>query len=215
MAILVPSILTKDAEELKEKVKFLESFDELQVVQLDFADGKFVPNELVYPKEVEVFATRLALEAHLMMVSPQHYFHDLEILGIKTVFVHYESFRHVDEVKVALKNAREMGFRPGLALNPNTDIKVFDWFVQEIEEALLLGVNPGFQGAKFIPQTLERLQALRKRHEKLIIEVDGGVKLGNLESLVAHGADKVNVGSGIWQTPNPQKTIEDFLAKLK
>jgi len=80
---------------------------------------------------------------------------------------------------------------------------------------LVMGVNPGLQGQAFIPETMERVQVLRGKHADVIIEVDGGVKLENVGSLVAHGANKLNVGSGIWQTPNPEKTIRELIAKLK
>lgn len=215
MTILVPSILTKDPEEVHEKLRFLESIPELSVVQIDFADGKFVPNELCYPKDIGRLETRLEIEAHLMVRNPQAYFHDLEAMGAKTVFIHYESFHSNHELETALANARHTRLRRGLAINPQTEVGIFSNFINQIEETLIMGVNPGFQGAAFIPETLERCASLRVMYPDAIIEVDGGVKLNNIETLVAAGASKVNVGSGIWQTPDHKKTIRELLNKLK
>lgn len=215
MAILIPSILSKDPEEIRGRLEFLESIPEIKFAQLDFADGKFVPNALPEPKEIGELETRIELEAHLMVVDPGRYLHDLEALGVKTVFMHYESFLTHEALQTTLENARQMGFIVGLALNPQTDIYIFDYFDKYIDEALIMGVNPGFQGQPFIPETLDRVRDLEKRHGAVIIEVDGGVKLANIESIVAHGADKVNVGSGIWQSQDPRETIEKFLEKLK
>ncbi len=215
MAKLIPSILTKDPEEIHEKIRFLEQIPELAEIQIDFADGKFVSNELAYPRDIGKLDTRLALEAHLMVQRPQDYFHDLEFLGVQTVFLHHESFHSNEQVGIALRNLRHLGFRCGLAVNPSTEIAVFDQFVDHLDEALLMGVYPGLQGQEFIAETLERVAALRKRHPNVIIEVDGGIKLFNVESIVGYGADKVNVGSGIWQTPDPKKTISEFLRLLR
>ena len=212
---LIPSILTRSPDEIREKLRLLSEIPEITDVQIDFADGKLVPNELVHPSKIGELHTRLNLEAHLMVVKPSHYFHDLQHLGFKTVFIHYESFSNKEHVETALKNMKSLGFRSGLAVNPTTEIAVFDWLFGHFDEALIMGVNPGLQGQDFIPETLERIQALRKNHEDVIIEVDGGVKLNNVGSLIAHGANKLNVGSGIWITSNPEATIHEFLKKLK
>ena len=212
---LVPSILTKNSDEVYEKIDFLSAIPEVTTAQIDFADGKFVPNELVNPRALRKFDTRLKLEAHLMTQAPAHYFESLAHLGFRTVFIHYESFRSKEEVGAALQNARHAGLSSGLAVSPSTGVEVFDWLEGVYDEALVMGANPGLQGQAFIPETTERVQILRGKHPDVIIEVDGGVKLENVGSLVAHGANKLNVGSGIWQTPNPEKTIRELIAKLK
>lgn len=215
MAKLVPSILTRSPDEILEKIKFLESFPELRQVQIDFADGVFVANQLAAPNEIGPLKTRLEVEAHLMVAEPQKYFHDLEMMGAKLIFIHFESFRSNEAALTALRNIKSLGLLRGLAINPNSPIDIFDSFIGEIDEALIMGVNPGLQGQKFIPNTYEKVRALRDSHKSVIIEVDGGVKLENIAMLAAYGADKVNVGSGIWQTPDARETIKQFLSKLK
>lgn len=215
MAILIPSILTKSPDEVHEKLDFLAEIPEISAAQIDFADGRFVPNELATPKDIGVLGTRLELEAHLMVQKPQAYFHDLEYMGVEIVFIHFESFHSHHEVETALRNMKYMGFRCGLAVNPLTDIDVFDRFLDHLDELLVMGVNPGFQGQPFVPETLDRVSLLRKKYPDAIIEVDGGVKLDNIATVVAHGASKVNVGSGIWLTPDPKETVYKLLEKLK
>ncbi|KKW22099.1 MAG: Ribulose-phosphate 3-epimerase [Parcubacteria group bacterium GW2011_GWA2_51_12] len=212
---LVPSILTKSADEIYEKLDFLSAVPEISTAQIDFADGKFVPSELVHPRSLRAFDTRLVLEAHLMVQDPTHYFEALFHLGFRAVFIHFESFHNKEQAGTALKNARHAGLRSGLAINPSTGVEIFDWLEGMYDEALVMGVNPGLQGQAFIPETAERVEVLRRKHPDAIIEVDGGVKIENVGSLVAHGANKLNAGSGIWQSPDPKKTIAEFIEKLK
>ena len=215
MAILIPSILSKQADEVHEKIQLLEAVPGLTTVHIDFADGKFVDNQLVSAKEIGRLDTRLELEAHLMVANPQTWFHDLEVLGYKTVFVHFEAFAGHEQVQNALYSIRHLNMRAGLAINPNTDIEVFDWFIGDVDELLLMGVTPGYQGQPLDENLFVRLSALRKKHKDVIIEVDGGVKLENFAMVAAEGADKLNVGSGIWHAKDPKHRIQEFLETLK
>lgn len=214
MPTLVPAILTRDPSEVEEKIRYLESVPEITEVQIDFADGKFVPNTTAMPKEVNALDTHLYLEAHLMVQAPQHYFHDLELLRPRTVIIHYESYHDLGHLFAALKNIKALGMGAGVAINPRTEVSVLDKLAGDIDIALVMGVTPGFQGQEFLAETLDRVQNLRKKHPQMIIEVDGGVKLENFEALVAHGADRIVVGSGIWQNKDPKQTIKQFLALL-
>lgn len=215
MALLIPAILSRDPEEIREKLAFLEKIPEITAVHLDFADGQFVPNETVRPKDLRDLRTRLELEAHLMTAHPQNYFHDLEHLGTSLVLIHYESFMQTAGVATALNNVKSLGLLAGLAINPSTEVLVFDDFITDLKVAMLMNIHPGFQGQPFLPESLERLEVLRKTHPEALIEVDGGVNLDNFETLIGHGADRLVVGSGIWHSPNPKKRIHEFLRKLK
>lgn len=215
MAILIPAILTRDPEEIYEKIRFLESIPEITHVHLDFADGQLVPNTSVLPRELAAFETRLHLEAHLMVRRPQNYFHELERLGVGTAICHFESFLNIEELVTAIANLKALGLAPGVVINPVTDVTVFDNFISGIEVAMLMCIVPGFQGQKFMPKSLPRLEILHRARSGAIIEVDGGIKLSNIGSLVAHGAERLVVGSGIWQCPDPKQRIYEFLNKLK
>lgn len=214
MIKIIPAILARDAAGIEEKIRFLESIPEIDEAQLDFSDGDFAPNTTALPSEINALDTRLYLEAHLMVREPQRYFHDLELLGARTVLLHYESYHAVEFLLTAVRNLKALGMAAGVAVNPQTDIAVFDRIAPEIDMALILGVLPGFQGQKFLPETLERVAHLRRAQPTLLIEVDGGVNVENLGAIVAHGADRVVVGSAIWQTSDPKKTIESFLKKI-
>ena len=215
MAQLIPAILTKDPEEVREKLHFLESIPQIQEVQVDFEDGQFVENTTIMPKDIWGMDSRLQIEAHMMVAFPQAYFHDLEILKSRRVILHYESFSNVSDLVVSLGNAKAMGFEPGVAINPQTNISAFDGLKEHVDLFLLMCVEPGFQGRQFIPDSLDKLAALRATHKDAIIEVDGGINLDNVGNVVARGADRVVAGSGIWQTPDAKQTIQKFLEILK
>lgn len=211
MAKLIPAILTRDPDVIYEKLKILESVPEVTDFQLDFADGRFVENTTCLPKDLKPLLTRLSGEAHILAFGPHIFFHDLEHLGFRSIVVHYEAFGSEQEIKNALKNAKYLGFGTGLGLNPHTDVEVAAKFEELLDQVTLMSVYPGFQGKPFLEDVFPRLAALRKLSKSFIIEVDGGVSLENVEALVAHGADRVIVGSGIWHTKNSKKAIHEFL----
>ena len=215
MAQLIPAILTKDPGEVSEKLEFLDGIPQIQEVQIDFEDGRFVENTTIMPKDLWGVKTRFKIEAHLMVAFPQAYFHDLEILNPRRVILHYESFSNAPDLVASLQNLKAMGFERGVAINPQTDISAFDGLNPHVDLFLLMCVEPGFQGRQFIPESLDKLAALRAAHKDAIIEADGGINLDNVGSVVAYGADRVVVGSGIWQTPDAQQTIQKFLEILK
>ena len=196
MAQLIPAILTKDPEEVREKLRFLDSIPQIQDAQVDFEDGQFVENTTIMPKDLWGTKTRLGIEAHMMVAFPQGYFHDLEILKPKRVILHYESFPNLSGLIASLQNLKAMGFERGIAINPQTDISALDGLDSHADLFLLMCVEPGFQGRQFIPESLDKLGALRSRHKDAIIEVDGGINLDNVGSAVAHGADRVVAGGG-------------------
>jgi len=214
MAKLIPAILSKDPVHIDEQLSFLGSFPEITDVQIDFADGGFVPNETALPGQLFEIPKKLKIEAHMMTFNPQKYLHDLEELGVDLVIVHYECFRSREQIESTLRNIKSLGMKCGLAANPQTELDVFDAFINRLDLALILGVNPGFQGQPFIQDTYERLNTLRRRHRDAIIEVDGGVKLENFGEILGTGIDRIVVGSGIWVTPDPGKTIREFLEIL-
>jgi len=214
VATLIPAILTRDPEEVYEKLRFLDSIPEIRELHLDFADGKLVPNKTILPGDLKYLDTRLRIDAHLMVCNPHHYFHDLEALGVKTVVIHFESFQSVHDLAVAVENAAAMEFECSIALNHHTDVSVLEQFKGKVKMATMLCVDPGYQGQPMLPDALDRIVEVRRRYPDMIIEADGGVRLENIESLVGHGADRIVVGSGIWHSAKPLEKIKSFLDKL-
>ena len=212
---LIPAILTSDPEEIYEKLKFLETIPEIDVVHVDFADGRLVPNSSVLPSALWPLETRLKLEAHLMVSDPQMYFHDLEHIGARRIILHYESFAKFMDLETAIGNLKTMGFVPGIAVNPNTEISVIYKMLNEMEFVQVMGVYPGLQGQSLLGETFKRLEALRHHYPDALIQVDGGVNRENIASIRSHGADRVVVGSGIWHSQDPKARIYDLLEKIK
>ncbi len=215
MTVFVPAILTQDISDAKLKLDFLASMQGVTDLHLDIADGVFVPNKTILPGDIPANPTQLKIEAHMMVNNPSIYFQDLERAGVASVTIHYESFSQLEELVTAVDNLKILGLRVGVSINPETNVNVFDKFISKIDRCLLMSVHPGFQGSKFVPETFERLRELRKTHRDVIIEVDGGVTLENFESLMAHGANRLVVGSAIWKSQDPKQTIDKFLEKTK
>ncbi|MDZ4243901.1 MAG: hypothetical protein U1C57_02245, partial [Candidatus Doudnabacteria bacterium] len=159
MAQLIPAILTRDPDEVREKLQFLDGIPQIQEVHVDFEDGQFVGNTTIMPKDLWGTKTRLAIETHMMVAFPQGYFHDLEILRPKRVILHYESFSNVSDLIASLQNLKAMGFERGVAINPQTDVTVSDDLISYADLFLLMCVEPGFQGRQFIPESLVKLVA--------------------------------------------------------
>lgn len=215
MPILLPAILTRDVDEYYEKLRFLEQIPEISELHIDFEDGVFVRNDTFLPAALAARDSRLAAEAHLMVANPQKYFHALEHAGVKTIHLHFESFARQNDLTTAISNAKHLGFRVGVVINPETDISVFDGIADLIDIAMLMSVHPGFQGAKFVPESLDRLHALRKQYPKMQVQIDGGIKLDNIASVRAFGADRIVVGSGVWQNKDVKQAINELLNKIK
>lgn len=215
MPELIPAILSNKPGDVEEKIRFLETIPEIREVHIDFEDGQFVPNDTVLPKDLFGIKTRLAIDAHMMVLHPQDYFHDLAHLGVTTADVHFESFIGFTELLNAASNLRAMKMKVGVVVNPDTDIEVFKSLIPEIDVVFIMSVHPGFQGKPFLPQSLDRCAVLRKSYPDAIIQIDGGISLSNIEAVRAHGADRIVVGSGIWKNLDPKKTIYELLEKIK
>lgn len=178
---------------------------------LDVMDGVFVPN-ISYGMPVIDAIRRKAkkpLDVHLMIVDPDRYINAFRDLGSEVLTVHYEACTHLHRTLQAIRQA---GMKAGVALNPHTPVKVLDDVLEELDLALIMSVNPGFGGQKFIPRTykkVERLSAMREKSKASFkIEVDGGVGLSNYAQLIASGADVLVAGSAVFAAENPAKVIQ-------
>ena len=203
MVKVAPSILSADFAALADDIAKVEAAgaDQLHV---DVMDGRFVPNITIGPVVVEAIRkrTRLPLDVHLMIVEPERYLGDFVAAGADMVTVHVEACPHLQRT---LAQVRELGARAGAALNPATSPTTLGWVLDDLDLVLVMSVNPGFGGQRFIPSAYEKLRAVRAllADRPVDVSVDGGVKVEHVAPLVAHGATVLVAGSAIFAAPVP------------
>ncbi|WP_293171135.1 ribulose-phosphate 3-epimerase [Oceanithermus sp.] len=202
---IAPSILSADFARLGEQVREAEAAG-ADWIHVDVMDGRFVPNITMGFVVVEALrrVTRLTLDVHLMIVEPERYVERFVAAGADVVTIHAEATPHVHRT---LQLVRAAGARAGLAVNPATPLDRFDDVWGELDLALLMTVNPGFGGQRFIERGLARLARLAARRNaenpEALVEVDGGVGPANAAALVEHGADVLVAGSAVFNDRAP------------
>ncbi len=207
---IAPSILSADFAALAEDVARVEAGapDQLHV---DVMDGRFVPNLTIGPIVVEALRkrTRLPLDIHLMIVEPERYISDFVAAGADIVTVHAEASPHLQR---ALAQIREAGARAGVALNPSTPPDVLDYVLDDVDLILVMSVNPGFGGQKFIPSAYAKLRRIKEMlgTRPVDVSVDGGVKLEHAYALAETGATVLVAGSAIFGSPDPAAAVREM-----
>ena len=210
--LISPSILSADFSILGEEVKQLESAG-ADYVHIDVMDGHFVPNITIGPLVVDAVkkVTPLPLDVHLMIEDPDLYIDAFAKAGSSILTVHAEVCTHLHRTLQAI---RDKGVKAAVSLNPATPINVLDHVLEEVDMILIMTVNPGFGGQKFIQPMIQKIKDLKLKIEKagleIAIEVDGGIVLENIKAVSDAGADVFVSGSGILNTPDYKKTISEM-----
>ena len=205
-----PSILSADFSRLGEEVRAVEKA-EADYIHVDVMDGHFVPNLTIGPPVVKALRriTPLPLDVHLMIQRPDEFLTAFAEAGASIMTVHVEAVVHLHRT---LTEIRKMGVRAGVSLNPSTPLCLIEPALDFVDLVLIMSVNPGFGGQEWIPQVLPKIKALRRlidgKKREIEIEVDGGIKVDNIELAARAGADVFVSGSGIFGTPDYAQTLK-------
>jgi ribulose-phosphate 3-epimerase len=213
MVEIAPSILSADFRRLGEQIAEVEQAG-ASYIHVDVMDGHFTPNLTVGPFIVEWVrkATKLPIDAHLMIENPDNFIGAFARAGANMISVHPEATYHLDRT---LNHIRQAGCQAGVVLNPATPLAMIEEVVAEVDYVLLMSVNPGFGGQKFIPSSLDKLRRLRNlirmKSSPARIEIDGGVGLNNVAEVVAAGAEILVAGSAVFGAENPAEALKELL----
>ncbi len=209
---IAPSLLAADFSKLGEEMQDIENGG-ADLVHLDVMDGRFVPNISFGPPVIQALRpiTKLPFDVHLMIYHPEDYFDILKNIGVEMASFHIEAVTHVDRVIHALKSAN---IKCGLAVNPGTSLSMIDTVLPLLDYVLIMSVNPGFGGQKFIPYAVDKVKQLKKmiteKQLSVSIEVDGGVNQDNAFLLKNAGADILVAGSSVFGKSDRAKAIHEL-----
>ncbi len=212
--LVAPSLLAADFGNLEREMEWFNRSNADQL-HLDVMDGVFVPN-ISFGFPVLAHVARLCkkpLDVHLMIVEPQKFINEVARLGARYMNIHYEAVTHHHRV---LQQIREAGMKPAITLCPSTPVSVLEDIITDVDMVLLMSVNPGFGGQKFIPQTLDKVRKLRQMIDaagcQTLIEIDGGVNMETGKQLAEVGADVLVAGSFVFGSDNPLARIDSLKA---
>ncbi len=212
MKRIAPSILSADFTKLGEEIKAVEQAG-ADWIHFDVMDGRFVPNITIGPMIVDAVkrVTDLPVDVHLMIVEPEKYVQDFADAGADLIAVHAETGGHLNRT---IQQIKEAGAKAGVALNPSTPVESLSWVLEYLDLVVIMSVNPGFGGQKFIPNSLERIRLLKsmitERNLPTLIEVDGGVNAKTVAAVAEAGADVLVAGSAVFNSDDYKATIGEL-----
>jgi len=212
MVQIVPSILSADFARLAEDIGKVERGG-ATMLHVDIMDGHFVPNLTIGPPVVKSIrkATRLPLDVHLMITDPDQFAPLFIAAGADQISVHFEAARHLDRT---IRSIQSEGARAGVVINPATPVSLLEDILYLVDHVLVMSVNPGFEGQKFIPNALNKIRRLdRLRTERRLgfaIEIDGGVSLVNTAEIVQSGCDWLVAGSAVFHSADPAAAVKEM-----
>jgi ribulose-phosphate 3-epimerase len=210
--IISPSLLAADFLRLGEEIEMINN-SEADWLHLDIMDGVFVPNiSFGFPIiEAVKLVCKKPLDVHLMIVEPQKFIPEVAASGAYMMNVHYEACTHLNRTVNAIK---EVGMKAGVTLNPHTPVSLLEDILEEIDMVLLMSVNPGFGGQRFIENTVEKTARLKemilRKNLSTIIQIDGGINLETGRKVIDAGADSLVAGNFVFRAKDPIATIKDL-----
>jgi ribulose-phosphate 3-epimerase len=210
--LIAPSILTADFLHLEKEIMMVNSSD-ADLLHLDIMDGVFVPNlTFGFPviRQIKKVSEK-PLDVHLMIVDPDRYLEAYRDVGADWLTVHYETCQHLHRT---IQKIGELGMKPAVSVNPHTDVSLLDPVLGDVNMVLVMTVNPGFGGQKFIQGSYKKIRKLKKMiteggHDTLI-QIDGGVTEENISGLIEAGVDVFVVGNTIFSAPDPHRVIRNL-----
>jgi ribulose-phosphate 3-epimerase len=212
--LVAPSVLASDFTRLREEFEMVNN-SEADWFHLDIMDGSFVPNITFGMGMVSAMKSiaRKPLDVHLMIVQPEKYIEEFRKAGADVITVHYETCPHLHRTIYQIKDC---GAKAGVALNPHTPVSLLQDVIEDLDLVLIMSVNPGFGGQKFIYRTIPKIRELKamivEQNTKTLIEIDGGVGLQNAEKILQAGADVLVAGNSVFKAQQPTEVISKLKA---
>ncbi len=217
MIHLAPSILAADFSNLERDIKCVQKAG-AKYIHVDVMDGNFVPNISLGAPVAKSIRKHIKgiMDVHLMIDNPDKFLEDFKEAGADILTVHLEATHHIHRT---VQRIRALGMKAGVSLNPGTPVNCLRPIIEEVDLVLIMSVNPGFGGQKFIPYSLYKIQEVRSLAEKynkdLLIQVDGGVNLDNVQTITQAGANLIVAGSSVFDGEDTARNTESFLKQFK